>query len=407
MATQAGVSSPWFQSLYRYFPRKKTAPRPTEAAGAKHIAKGTGSMTTSHFAFDYLHKARVIDENGMFLTHDEDLWRGITERGSTDDRIRGLFVREDDQTHASDWLLKSMWPSKKDTVRTLYRSTSCDHVNVENYASIALNKSPSQNFRPEWEDEFLEMEFKMDMFGRVLPLLVVVIGVFSFLHALTKVGSQPEDCPANSWFSRGTLYRMVGWWVIPSALCAFMILLRSIAVTRLSRAKLLRWYPKLVLAWIVCCWMGAYYVMLAREVTRANGDGLTSTAGRCSRTRHVSVTTNFSTFPPRRTCIDQNQRLTVLAWPFLQSTGCEVLVPDSTFPRNLEILYMFPFMRSTWRTALDGTIITFCFMLAGCLAFGTVTWNLLYCVFIHWCVPQHLRSLEPSYTLNTSLIEPS
>jgi hypothetical protein len=150
-----------------------------------------------------------------------------------------------------------------------------------------------------------------------------------------------------------------------------------LCIRYMSKATRVRQYPTLVAMWVISLYFGVLWMGIVREFTRAAGGGLTNEAlsGACTRTSHVSVTTDFSTLLPTRTCIDRNPTLTVTKWPFLQSIGCATLVVDCTYPRNLALLFIFIVMRCSWRAALMGTVMTAAMLIVALVATGSWGWH--------------------------------
>jgi len=150
-----------------------------------------------------------------------------------------------------------------------------------------------------------------------------------------------------------------------------------LCIRYMSKATRVRLYPTLVATWVIMLYFGVLWLGIVREFTRAAGGGLTNEAlpGACARTSHVSVTTDFSTLLPTRTCIDRNPKLTVTKWPFIHSIGCATLVVDCTYPRNLALLFIFMVMRCSWRAALMGTVITAAMLIVALVATGSWGWH--------------------------------
>jgi hypothetical protein len=60
---------------------------------------------------------------------------------------------------------------------------------------------------------------------------------------------------------------------------------------------------------------------------------------------------------------------------FLQTIGCETLVVDSTFPRSIEMLFLFMFLRCNWRTVLVGNMLTATVLIFANVATGSWGWH--------------------------------
>ena len=294
-----------------------------ESAVARHIFRDSAAITPSHIAFEHLSNlrgthclgARAIDKDGNFLGSRHRLGAAGPARGH-EPRAHG------------------------------------------------------EKFMPWWEDEFLETEYKMDVF----PKWLLGAGLFIFLPTLsmiwTPVGSLPEDCPADSWSAKGKVHRALLWtpWF---AIVLLSLVLRAY-LPYMPRDTKVRLYPTMVVAWTISLYFAILWLGIVRELTRAAGGGFTNETllGKCAHTRHVSVTTNFSTLVPTRTCIDRDPKRTVKEWPFLYSVGCAAQLVDCTFSRNLEVLFIFIFMRCHWRTAFLGNVITAAMLIFANMATG-------------------------------------
>ena len=127
----------------------------SESPVARHISQGTGDITCNHIAFNHLGNlrsanllgARIIDSEGNFIGN-----RHRPEAGGP------------------------AW----------------DHAQRE-------------KFLPWWKEEFLETEYKMDVFPRGIVGAIFLIVVPSLGIFFAPVGSLPEDCPAHSWAMQGTV----------------------------------------------------------------------------------------------------------------------------------------------------------------------------------------------------------
>jgi hypothetical protein len=104
------------------------------------------------------------------------------------------------------------------------------------------------------------------------------------------------------------------------AVIAGMFVLR-VCIPYMSKTTQMRLYPTLLTAWVVSLHTSMLWLGFVRELTRAAGGGVTNATleGPCAHTSHVSVTTDFSTLLPTRTCIDRNPKLTLTEWPFIQA----------------------------------------------------------------------------------------
>ncbi len=128
----------------------------SESPVARHISQGTGDITCNHVAFNHLGKlrsihllgARVIDREGNFI--------GKRHR------------------------LEAEGPARDQVIR-----------------------AQREKFMPWWEEEFLETEYKMDMFPRGIVAAIFLIIVPSLGIIFAPVGSLPEDCPAHPWSVQG------------------------------------------------------------------------------------------------------------------------------------------------------------------------------------------------------------
>ena len=125
---------------------------------------------------------------------------------------------------------------------------------------------------------------------------------------------------------------------------AGMIVLR-VCIPYMSKTMQVRLYPTLVTAWVVSLHIGVLWLGFVRELTRAAGGGVTNATleGPCARTSHISVTTDFSTLLPTRTCIDRNPKLTLTDWPFIQAP----ILKSPYYRESTSCGYKFTWIHST------------------------------------------------------------
>ena len=151
-----------FQSVSPSEPRAGAARRSDqfrESPVARHICQDTAAITHNHVAFEHLSNlqsarllgARVIDSEGNFIGNGHR-----RAAGGPDDTSRNNGLR-----------------------------------------------AQGEKFMPWWEEEFMETEYKMDMFPKGIVAAVFLIIVPSLGIIWAPVGSLPEDCPAHSWSVQG------------------------------------------------------------------------------------------------------------------------------------------------------------------------------------------------------------
>jgi hypothetical protein len=213
--------------------------------------------------------------------------------------------------------------------------------------NAGMPRSSSEQWSAHLEEEFLEFAFRISLGYKVfhpdsrwLDLLSLLLMAPVLGQMLSPVGTLPEDCPKDSPLTQGLVSR--GLIRIPALLLALFWLATRRAIHGLSLSELRKLYPTILTVIIVSSWCVLLYETLTRELVRMAGGGLTQKlpVGRCARTGHVSVTTSFATFPPTRTCIDEDQTRTVSDWPFMHAIGCETYVFDALFPRTLEVVLL-------------------------------------------------------------------
>ena len=126
-----------------------------ESPVARHISHGTAALTPNHLAFEnlgnlrsaHLLGARVIDSDGNFIGN-----RHRRAAGGPDYPVRDNGLR-----------------------------------------------AQGEKFMPWWEEEFMETEYKMDVFPKALVAAIFFRSLSVHQIIFSPVGSVPEDCPANSW----------------------------------------------------------------------------------------------------------------------------------------------------------------------------------------------------------------
>jgi class 3 adenylate cyclase len=75
--------------------------------------------------------------------------------------------------------------------------------------------------------------------------------------------------------------------------------------------------------------------------------------------------------------------VTELPFDIFNINSCETLVLDSTFSRQIELLFGFFLMRCSWQTTIVGVMITNLILLSACLAVGTYGWQVIYHCLLH------------------------
>lgn len=126
-----------------------------ESPVARHICQDTAAITHNHVAFEHLSNlqnarllgARVIDSEGNFIGN-----RHRRAAGGPDDTSRDNGLR-----------------------------------------------AQGEKFMPWWEQEFMETEYRMDVFPKALVAASFLMCLSVHGIIFSPVGSVPEDCPANSW----------------------------------------------------------------------------------------------------------------------------------------------------------------------------------------------------------------
>ena len=299
-----------------------------ESAASPHIHRSKGSINSNHIAYEYLH-----------ATRDRDI--GI--RAIDDD---GNFVKRSDT---------SPWRSDPANKQRAKRST------------LHLGDGDEDTFAPWWEQEFLEMEYRFDVFAKWLSYAFFIGLQASISWIMAPLGSMPEHCPVNSWFAGDSFHRFLA--TLPHIVINSASLVLRIIVMHVPEGRRVVLYPKLVLCWVICLFSTYSYVGGVRELARGLG-GPSRLEGLCGRTSHVEIHLDYSTWIPTRTCVDHDQRRTVTQWPFVMSAGCDSMLPDATIPRAIEFQFVFYFMRCSWRTALTGTAITSTLLVLAAYAVG-------------------------------------
>ena len=120
----------------------------TTAASAAHITKDTCALTPAHVGYKYLRNTdiRAVDADGNFA-------------GASYDQQEN-DVEQDDSGREVD---------------------------------LNLGKV-SQDFLPQWEEEFLESEYQVQVFPRLLLWVSAAVSTVSVFALIAPPGSQPEDC---------------------------------------------------------------------------------------------------------------------------------------------------------------------------------------------------------------------
>jgi hypothetical protein len=231
-----------------------------------------------------------------------------------------------------------------------------------------------------WEREWLEAEYHPAMLRKWMLISSVLIALATLTTAMASPGNNPEDCFADSLSIRGPLHRAAFY--SPYFLLCGLLMLTRYAIGRLSPTRFVSCFPTLVVGWVVALNFSCFSLGILREMMRDMSGGKhwahSPRDSLCARAAHVSVMTNFSTFPPTRTCLDRDPVGTVASWPFMHQVGCASLLLDATFPRNVEMLFVFYLMRSAWHTAIAGTVISVVVLVSVSIVMGQLGPQLAY-----------------------------
>lgn len=282
-------------------------------ATTPHICHRTGDVTKEHIAFKYLRTTNIgqkgIDENGNFV--------GSKHPGQSQDGGRAGSESCTDSSIGKHFMI------------------SCASAEFSN-TSLPLERG--------WEEEFLQIEYRMDILPKWLLFCGLVVIQSIFIYAYGDKEHLPENCfkETHSWL-RDPAYRAISQ--LPSlAVGIFSLLLGAVIKMKLIPAAEERvWYSTLVLAWVVSMHFALQYSSFVREVIRSSHGDISSMHpnAKCANTSHIQVTYdfNYSAFTlPIRTCVDHDQLKTVTQWPFLHSLGCESQVLNFACPAIMQSL---------------------------------------------------------------------
>jgi len=274
-----------------------------EEVAARTLSQHAAALTSQHIAFGYL--------NGM-----------QSPGGLCQDAIdrQGNFNAQADRREEA-----ARGPARRESA--LARAKPVEEA------------TPNQ-FLPLWEQEWVEIEYDPAFLRLWLLCSGIIITIVTLAAVLAAPGSQPEDCSAGSLFVRGTMNRALAY--LPLFCIAGMLILMRSSIKGTTSERLMSMYPACVIIWVVALNGTMLSLGLMREASRDLAQGQlhesASPDSLCSKASHVSVYTNFSSFPPTRTCVDRDPVLTISEWPFPQSVGCGTLLVDATFPRYAEHL---------------------------------------------------------------------
>jgi hypothetical protein len=120
----------------------------TTAASAAHITKDTYVLTPAHVGYKYLRNTdiRAVDADGNFTGASYDQQENDVEQDDSGSEV---------------------------------------HLNPGKV---------SQDFLPQWEEEFLESEYQVEVFPRLLLWVFAAVSIVSVFGLIAPAGSQPEDC---------------------------------------------------------------------------------------------------------------------------------------------------------------------------------------------------------------------
>ena len=217
---------------------------------------------------------------------------------------------------------------------------------------LGAQQSKDTDFMPWWEEEYRAVEWRPDFFTKWL-MCASIISIQAYVSIINeKQGSLLEHCPVRSSVGRSLRERALAWWPTPILIAASLSM--RWVLLRIPERTVPRIYNWLVVTWCIMLWLCMLHAQYLKEVAVGQPTVL---QGQCALTSHIHVTVNYSSFLPVRTCVDKDPKRTVTAWPFINNVGCGTNLVDSTYPRILEVSFLFVFLRCTWRSALVGVLV--------------------------------------------------
>jgi len=316
-----------------------------------------GNITTDHTAFSHCQAMKCPTAHAF-------------------DRY-GNFVDPSAERAARDRRHSSVFSTCKDCVETLARSAGS--LSASSAARSSL-EDPLRFFP--WEDEFQSLEiqeavFEKWVFSLIVVLVLNLVGLFA-----APIGSTPEHCDTD-WGSRSRLWKI--FFYSPTIIAAGLSYWLLQFVQSLERNRLQSMYPRLAMCWFMLLYGASVYIGLQRELVRIwGGEGRTSIEGKCGQAAHISVAVNYAAWRlPTRTCTDSNPLKTLEEWPFAFGWGCDSMLVDSTFARCLEVLYVFIWLRCSWKTAATGAVLSGLGLAFFGLATGFNGRHLVYSLLLH------------------------
>jgi len=265
-----------------------------------------------------------------------------------------------------------------------------------NRRGLGARSESRSGFMPWWEEEFLRQEYQLTTLRNWVWYAFLTLISNTVMFMFSKNGSQPEDCRGDASLTRArqtaypvfSRFLLTGPWLLLPSLTLLVILhfARTVRTHQLSRV-----YPRLVFWLITSIAVFCFSLCLIRDLSLAAG-GEHMPAESCSKVAHVSLSINYSTWIPTRTCVDLDPRKSLTEWPYGFSLGCENLFIDATYPRIIEFQLVLVFLRASWRLALKCALMQLLFLVVGSLAVGFHGWRLVFLAAVHCCL-----SLVTSY----------
>ena len=234
----------------------------------------------------------------------------------------------------------------------------------------------TERFMPWWNDEFLNLEYSLDIFPKYL-LCVFVMVLLTVFGDFMKPPSQ-KDCLDKELvvfsITGPEMWNPIGWSLFNLGLRHYML---YVIIPTWPAERKRKLYPVLVIIMVTCSSFMVLYV-----------DGLLGDRpiddDTCNRIAQVSSGTNYTAWSlPQRWCVDTNPRKTILEWPYAQSIGCDSTFLATTFPRYIEIQFLYTFLRVHWQTAVTGALIKVFALVVVLIGTGSYGWHMVYGAGLH------------------------
>ena len=147
-------------------------------------------------------------------------------------------------------------------------------------------KAPTRSLSmlPSWEHEFLTVEYRREAFTNWMSIMIIVQLINGLGLVYAPLGTMVEHCPAHNLPSKGRLWAFLQY--SPFFISSLITFHMGKIMEKMTKDDMIRWYPRLVLMWVLMIYILNFYVGFVREFTRRRGErrrvlGVATGCGSC------------------------------------------------------------------------------------------------------------------------------